>query len=142
MSLESLSKQEKTPEENMKEIADEALVGIEKAREDWTEDPNGLPLTADFSYQKIQKQLETHAQPYGEALFRMARSAAGKERLRYADGFSHFLAILKKETAEKVLESLLTNRETAKELQRKAREELEDLPRKPKNFFSGWWKND
>lgn len=142
MSLESLPKQEKIPEENMKEIADEALVGIENAWKNHVEDTNALSLSADFSYQEIQKQLEAHARPYGEALFRMARSTTGRERMRYADGFSHFLVIIKKDTAEKVLESLLTNRETAKELQRKAREELEDSRGKPKSFFSGWWKND
>lgn len=142
MSLESLRTSEKSEDEKMKEIADDVLVGIENAWENHAEDPNGLPLSSDFSYQEIQKQLEAHAREYGEALFRMARSTVGKEWMRYADGFSHFLDIMHKDIADKVLDALLTNRETARELRRKAREEDEnDHPRVKPNAFSRWWRN-
>lgn len=143
MNLESSRTNEKSEDEEMKEVADEALVGIENAWENHTENPDGFPLSSDFAYLEIQKQLEAHARAYGEALFRMARSTMGKERMRYADGLSHFFDIIKKDTAEKVLESMLTNRETVQELRRKAREENEnDHPSgKTNNFISRWWKN-
>lgn len=145
MSFESSRTNEKSEEEKIREVADDALVGIENAWENHAEDPDGLPLSSDFSYQDIQKQLEAHARAYGEALFRMARSTTGKERGRYADGFSHFLDIVRKDIADKVLEGMLTNRETARELRRKAREEEQekDWHARPKsgNFLSRWWRN-
>lgn len=128
-------------EETIKEVADSLLTGIEDAWEDRAGNPEGLQFSADFAYQEIQKQLEAHAREYGEALFHMARSTTGKERLRYADGMSHFLDIIQHDTARKVLEGLLTNRETIEELKRKAREELASSRAKPKSFFSHWWKN-
>lgn len=127
--------------EQTKEIADSVLIGIEDAWGDRAGNPEGLPLSADFSYQEIQKQLEARARAYGEALFHMARSTTGKERLQYADGLSHFLAIIEKDTANKVLEGLLTNRETVQELQRKAREELANSRVQQKGFLSRLWKS-
>lgn len=142
MGIESSPNHKDSEEEKIKEVADSVLIDIENAWEDHIEDSEGLLLSAGFAYQEIQKQLEAHARAYGEALFRMARSTTGKERLRYADGLSRFLAIITKNTAEKVLADMLTNRETVKELQRMAREELENSRVKPKGFFSRWWKKD
>lgn len=145
MNLELLRINEKSEEERMKEIADNALVGIEDAWENHAEDTNGLSLSSDFSYQDTQKQLEARARAYGDALFRMARATTGRERMRYADGFSHFLDIVHKDVADMVLEGLLTNRETVRELRRKAREEEKEkdghLRPKSGNLFSRWWKS-
>lgn len=141
MGTESLHINKDFETEQTREIANSVLIGIEDAWEDRIGNPDGLPLSADFSYQEIQKQLEARARAYGEALFQMARSTTGKERLQYADGLSHFLSIIEKDTANKVLEGLLTNRETVKELQRMAREELASSRLKPEGFFSRWWKN-
>lgn len=141
MGIESLPPQGDSEEETIKKVADSVLTGIENAWEDRAGNPEGLQFSADFAYQETQKQLEAHAREYGEALFHMARVTMGKERLRYADGFSYFLSIVQKDIADKVLELLLTNRETAQELQRKAREELASSRVKPKGLFSRWWNN-
>lgn len=123
--MENISPEELAKNEIMRGRAEDALVGITNAWER-VEDIHGLPLSVDDSYKAIREQLNQFALVYGEALFYIARSTHGEERLRYATGLDHMLDIIEQEKRTETLSGLMTTRGAVKELIRKAREEVKE----------------
>ena len=110
-------------EQSPREIAEDALVGINSAR-DIINDMDALPLSVDTVYQDLEEQLQKRANYYGKALFEQARNTQGDERLKYVRGLDHLMMIVGKEISQKLLQELMTTPEAIIELHEKAEKEL------------------
>ncbi|MBI2122508.1 MAG: hypothetical protein HYT98_05355 [Candidatus Sungbacteria bacterium] len=117
---EGNSKFEKS-EKSGREIADNALIGIENAWE--VVEDLGYPAEAHDSFRTVAEHLKKHAYYFGKALFDEARNSTSKERLKYVRGFKKMLAILAivgVEEKDKLLKDLMTNSGAIKELEQRA----------------------
>lgn len=143
---EGISGLEKS-EKSSREIADNALIGIENAWE--VVEDLGYPAEAHDSFRTVAEHLKKHAYYFGKALFDEARNSAGKERLKYARGFKKMLAILAVvgvEEKDKLLKDLMTNSAAVKELEQRAFDEIraerkEQRAKKIKSITSIFKKN-